>query len=227
MARNGPSPSANGKAKAYGPPTRAFPRLATLRSQAVANSQLETPVTPANNVPTSSQPPKKRPIQMAISEGTSKAAARSFRRRSQRIAAIGRTFFQASEEQEVISVSSDSEPEPKILKEVEEVEEDPEEDPVEAPQGAGIEEEDEENPEEDPMEGNAAEEGVHEEDDFADYWALANIGAEVAKEGTRNEEITKKSLEANSDAYVYAPMVFRDCGMHGKGLMKALEANDS
>ncbi|MED6158809.1 hypothetical protein PIB30_036222 [Stylosanthes scabra] len=35
----------------------------------------------------------------------------------------------------------------------------------------------------------------------------AKIGAEVAKEGARNEEITKKSLEANSDAYVYAPMV--------------------
>ncbi|MED6113636.1 hypothetical protein PIB30_072716 [Stylosanthes scabra] len=33
------------------------------------------------------------------------------------------------------------------------------------------------------------------------------IGVEVAKEGMRNEEITKKSLEANSDAYAYAPMV--------------------
>ncbi|MED6149562.1 hypothetical protein PIB30_063678 [Stylosanthes scabra] len=163
MARNGPSPSAKGKAKAYRLLTRAFPRLATLRSQAVANSQPEAPVILATNVPTSSLPLKKRPIQKKACEGTSKAAARSFCKRSQRIAAIGHTFFQASEEQEVIAVSSDSEPEPKMVKEVENVEEDPEEDPVEVPQGAGIEEEDEEDPEEDPMEENAAKDGVRDQ----------------------------------------------------------------
>ncbi|MED6139568.1 hypothetical protein PIB30_085053 [Stylosanthes scabra] len=73
------------------------------------------------------------------------------------------------------------------------MEEDPEEAPVEAPQGAEIEE--------DPMEENAAEEGVRVEDDFADYWALATIGVEVAKESARNEKITKKSLEAKFSAY--------------------------
>ncbi|MED6153209.1 hypothetical protein PIB30_099503, partial [Stylosanthes scabra] len=35
----------------------------------------------------------------------------------------------------------------------------------------------------------------------------AKIGAEVAKKGSGNEEIMKKSLEGNSDAYAYAPMV--------------------
>ncbi|MED6172952.1 hypothetical protein PIB30_054696 [Stylosanthes scabra] len=35
----------------------------------------------------------------------------------------------------------------------------------------------------------------------------AKTGAKVAKEGAKNEEIIKKSLEANSDAYPYAPMV--------------------
>ncbi|MED6183854.1 hypothetical protein PIB30_041709 [Stylosanthes scabra] len=106
MARNEPCPSAKGKAKAYEPPTRASPWLAALRSQAVANSQLKAPVTPTTNVLTLSLPPKKCPIQKTTSKGISKAAARSFRRRSQRIAAIGRTFFQASEEQEVIPSSN-------------------------------------------------------------------------------------------------------------------------
>ncbi|MED6225967.1 hypothetical protein PIB30_098698 [Stylosanthes scabra] len=90
----------------------------------------------------------------------------------------GCPFFQASEEQEVIAVSSDSESEPEMVKEVEEVEEDLEEDPVEALQGAEIEEEDEEDPEEDPMEENATEKGVREEDDFVDYWALVRSDSE-------------------------------------------------
>ncbi|MED6126541.1 hypothetical protein PIB30_079498 [Stylosanthes scabra] len=89
MARNTPSPSA----KAYGPPTRASRRLAALRSQPAANPQPETLVTPTISAPTSSLPPKKRPIQKAVGEGTSKAVAQSLKRRSQRITAIGRTFF--------------------------------------------------------------------------------------------------------------------------------------
>ncbi|MED6137649.1 hypothetical protein PIB30_066918 [Stylosanthes scabra] len=168
MARNKPHPSTKGKAKAYVPPTRAFPRLVVLRSQPAANPQHETPVTPTISAPTSSLPPKKRPIQKAAGEGTSTIAAQSFRRRSQRIAAIGRTFFQAPKVQEVISVSSDSEPESEMVKEAEDVEEDPKEDAVEAPQEVGIEEEGEEDPEEDPMEENAAEKGVCVGVDFAD-----------------------------------------------------------
>ncbi|MED6195770.1 hypothetical protein PIB30_041081, partial [Stylosanthes scabra] len=175
MARNGPSPSTKGKGKAFGPPTRASPRLAALRSQSAASPQPETPVTPAVIAPTPSLPPKKRPIQKAAGEGTSKAAARSFRRRSQRIAAIGRTFIQAPKEQEVIAINSYSEPEPEIVEKDEDVEEDSEE----APQDAGIEEEEEEeDPDEDPEEENAAEEGVREEDDFADYWPLVDSDSE-------------------------------------------------
>ncbi|MED6139567.1 hypothetical protein PIB30_085052 [Stylosanthes scabra] len=111
MARNGPSPLAKGKAKAYGPPTRAFPRLAALRSQPATNRQPETPVTLTINAPTSTLPPKKRPIQRAAGEGTLKAASRSFHRRSQRIAAIGCTFFQPTKNQEAITINSGSEPE--------------------------------------------------------------------------------------------------------------------
>ncbi|MED6164304.1 hypothetical protein PIB30_088422 [Stylosanthes scabra] len=140
MARKGPSPSAKGKAKAYGPPTQASPRLAAMRSQPAANSQPETPVTQAINAPTSSLPPKKRPIQKKA----------------------GRIFFQAPKEKEVNALSSKSEPEHKIAGKEENVEEDPEEGPEE-------EEEEEVNPEEDPEEENATEKGVRVEDDFADY----------------------------------------------------------
>ncbi|MED6126466.1 hypothetical protein PIB30_078796 [Stylosanthes scabra] len=82
MACNGPFTSAKGKAKAYGPPTRASPRLATLWSQPAANRHPETPVTLTLGAPTSTLPPKKRPIPKKAGEGTSKAASRSFRRRS-------------------------------------------------------------------------------------------------------------------------------------------------
>ncbi|MED6149742.1 hypothetical protein PIB30_065538 [Stylosanthes scabra] len=79
MAWNGLSPSAKGKAKVYGPPTRASHRLAALRSQPVANRQPETPVTPTIGAPTSTLPPKKHPIPKKAGEGTSKVASRSFR----------------------------------------------------------------------------------------------------------------------------------------------------
>ncbi|MED6200315.1 hypothetical protein PIB30_083864 [Stylosanthes scabra] len=139
MARNRPCSSAKGKGKAYDPPTRASPRLTALRTQSAVNPLPETPVTPAVITPTSSLPPKKHHIQKAAGEGTSKVAARSFRRRSQRIVAIGKD---------------------------EDVKEDPKKGPEEAHQDAGMEEE-EEDLEEDPEEENAAEEGVREEDDFA------------------------------------------------------------
>ncbi|MED6116622.1 hypothetical protein PIB30_101925 [Stylosanthes scabra] len=143
MARNGLSPSAKGKAKAFGPLTRASPRLVALRSQPAANPQPETPVTPTISAPTSSLPPKKRPIQ------------KGGRRR----------HLQSCSE----FLPSDSEPEPEMVKETEDVEEDPEEDPVEEPEEAWIEEEDEEDPKEDPMEENVAEEAVRVEDDFLEY----------------------------------------------------------
>ncbi|MED6172962.1 hypothetical protein PIB30_054863 [Stylosanthes scabra] len=76
--------------------------------------QPKTPVTPAIIAPTPSLPPKKGHIQKAAGEGTSKAVAQSFRRRSQRIAAIGRTFIPAPKEQEVIAITSDSAPEPAV-----------------------------------------------------------------------------------------------------------------
>ncbi|MED6152565.1 hypothetical protein PIB30_093245 [Stylosanthes scabra] len=79
MARNRSSPSTKGKAKVYGPPTRAPPRLAALRSQSAANPQPKTPVTPTISAPTSSLPRKKRPIQKTAGEGTSKDAAQSFK----------------------------------------------------------------------------------------------------------------------------------------------------
>ncbi|MED6200327.1 hypothetical protein PIB30_083998 [Stylosanthes scabra] len=94
----------------------------------------------AVNIPTSSLPPKKHPTQNTAGEGTSEAAAQSCKWRSQRIAALCRTFFQQAKNQEAITISSDLEPEQEKVEEAENMEEDPEEDPVEAPQGAGIEE---------------------------------------------------------------------------------------
>ncbi|MED6210191.1 hypothetical protein PIB30_061821 [Stylosanthes scabra] len=102
-------PPAKGKAKAYGPPTRASPRLTTLRSQAAVQPQPETPVTPGISGPTSSLPPKKRPIQREAGECTSKAAATPIRRHSQRIATLNCALSQAPKELEVIAISSDSE----------------------------------------------------------------------------------------------------------------------
>ncbi|MED6209981.1 hypothetical protein PIB30_059802 [Stylosanthes scabra] len=188
-------------------------RLAALRSQSTAKPQPGVPVTPAvpapatakqtarmsvksysiklanrdgpsNIAPTLSLPPKKPPIQKAAGEGTSKAAAQSIRRRSQRIATLGRPSPSAPKERVVIVVSSDSKPEPaledtihEILEMDEEVEEDPKEDPEEAPQDAGIEEE-EEDPEEDPEEESAAEKVLHGEDDYDDYWDLVESNSE-------------------------------------------------
>ncbi|MED6114005.1 hypothetical protein PIB30_076054 [Stylosanthes scabra] len=43
MAHNAPSPSAKGKGKFYGPPTRTSPRLAALRAQATASPQFDIP----------------------------------------------------------------------------------------------------------------------------------------------------------------------------------------
>ncbi|MED6114954.1 hypothetical protein PIB30_085470 [Stylosanthes scabra] len=150
MACKGPSPTAKGKGKAYGPPTRASPRLAALRSQSATKPQPETPVTPTC-------------CHCAKTE----------------LASQETSYPKAPKEQEVIAVSSDSEPEPEIAGENEDVGEDPEEGPGEAHQDTEMEEEEEEeDPKEDPEEENVAEEGVHEEDDFADHWALVRSDSE-------------------------------------------------
>ncbi|MED6158721.1 hypothetical protein PIB30_035450 [Stylosanthes scabra] len=154
MAHNGPSPLAKGKCKP------------------------ETLVTLAITAPALSLPPKKRPIPKGADEGTSKAAARSFCKRSQRITAIDRTFNQAPTEQEVIAISSDCEPKPTlketsngILENNDDMEEDPDEDPQEAPQNDEVEDE-EEDPEEEQEEaaGGGGAKGMSlKEDDFADF----------------------------------------------------------
>ncbi|MED6123516.1 hypothetical protein PIB30_049930 [Stylosanthes scabra] len=46
----------------------------------------------------------------------------------------------------------------------------------------------------------------------------AKFGAEVAKESTRNEKITKKSLKAKSRAYAYAPKEPRRTHCHDLGI---------
>ncbi|MED6187715.1 hypothetical protein PIB30_079086, partial [Stylosanthes scabra] len=110
------------------------------------------------------------------SEPVARATAGRPSRRSQRIATIGRTFFQEVEKEEVIALSSDSEPE-----KIKEVKECPEEDPAEAPQGVGIEEED---PEE------AAEQGAHDEDNITAFWASMNFSSEsnIGNDYWRNAE---------------------------------------
>ncbi|MED6173582.1 hypothetical protein PIB30_060899 [Stylosanthes scabra] len=208
MTSDKPSPSAKEKAKAFGPPTRASPRLAALRSQSAVNSQPETPVIPAvpapatakrtarmfvksysmklvyrdgpsNIVPTPSFPPKKRLIQKEAGESTSKATVQSFRKQSQRIAALGRPSPNAPKDDSELELALEDTVH-EIVEMDEEVEEDPEEDPEEAPQNAGIEEEEEEDPEEDPEEESAAEEVLCGEDNYVDYWALVDFESENA-----------------------------------------------
>ncbi|MED6177734.1 hypothetical protein PIB30_100809 [Stylosanthes scabra] len=192
MAHSGLSPLAKGKAKAYGPLTRASPRLTPLRSQPVANPHPEALVTPSyyvladrdgpsNTAPTPSLPPKKRLIQKAPGEGTSKATAKPIRIRSQWIAAKGGTSTNTPKERVVITLSSDSEPELRLEDTIQEVvemdedqEEDSEEDPEEAPQNAEVEEEEEDPKEDTEEEEEEAEEVLYGEDDYADYWVLVD-----------------------------------------------------
>ncbi|MED6210016.1 hypothetical protein PIB30_060127 [Stylosanthes scabra] len=62
MTRSGPSPTAKEKAKAYGLPTRALPRLAALRSQSAANSCPEAPIIPVVPAPATA----KRTARMSV-----------------------------------------------------------------------------------------------------------------------------------------------------------------
>ncbi|MED6148561.1 hypothetical protein PIB30_054265 [Stylosanthes scabra] len=108
MACTRSSPLAKGKTKVYRPPTRASPRLASLRSQGTVQPQFQAPVTPVENIATSILPLKKCLTYQMAGEGSSRVGTKAPCRRSQRIAALHRAKKQASEEHEVIALSSDS-----------------------------------------------------------------------------------------------------------------------
>ncbi|MED6128980.1 hypothetical protein PIB30_103288 [Stylosanthes scabra] len=109
MARTRSSPLAKGETKVYRPPTRASPRLASLRSQGMVQPQFQAPAAPVENIVTSILPQKKCPTYQMAGEGTSRVGTKPPCRRSQRIAALHRAKSQASEEHEVIAIGSDSE----------------------------------------------------------------------------------------------------------------------
>ncbi|MED6116262.1 hypothetical protein PIB30_098481 [Stylosanthes scabra] len=72
MACIGPSPSAKGKAKAYGPPTRASPRLAAMRARLAANSHPETSAAPVIPTP----PTARRTARISVKNYCKKLAER-------------------------------------------------------------------------------------------------------------------------------------------------------
>ncbi|MED6127917.1 hypothetical protein PIB30_092612 [Stylosanthes scabra] len=109
MARTRSNPLAKGKTKAHGPPLRTSPRLAALRSQGIVQPQLQVPDIPAKNIPMLILLPKKRLTYRMAEEGSSRKGTKLPCRRSQRIAALHLAKNQASEEHEVIALSSDSE----------------------------------------------------------------------------------------------------------------------
>ncbi|MED6224574.1 hypothetical protein PIB30_085403 [Stylosanthes scabra] len=150
LARNGPSPSAKGKDKAYGPLTRVSPRLAALRAQAAANLTPEALVAPA--IPT---PPTTR-----------RTAWISVKYYSMNLADRGGPSNVALVDKDPIELSSDSQLELKpedTIKNLVEVEKEPEEEPEEDP---------EEDPEEEPEEENQGEEQI-DEIYFANFFELA------------------------------------------------------
>ncbi|MED6138590.1 hypothetical protein PIB30_075687 [Stylosanthes scabra] len=90
MARTRSNPLAKGKTKVYRPPTRASPRLASLRSQGIVQPQFQAPAAPVENIATSILPPKKCPTYRMTREGSSKVGTKAPCRRSQQIAALHR-----------------------------------------------------------------------------------------------------------------------------------------
>ncbi|MED6112376.1 hypothetical protein PIB30_061168 [Stylosanthes scabra] len=72
MARNAPSPLAKGKAKVYGPPTRASPRLAAMRARLAANSRPATPDAHATAAP----PTARRTARISVKYYSMKLAER-------------------------------------------------------------------------------------------------------------------------------------------------------
>ncbi|MED6170481.1 hypothetical protein PIB30_031360 [Stylosanthes scabra] len=175
-------PSAKGKDKAYGAPTRDSPRLSAMRAQMPPFSPALLPsLTPSLPLTKRPIPPDALDPHLAATKITPDVSAQSICRRYQRIAARGGCSVSKPKEKVVITISSDDEPGPKLedtleekaeLDEDENQEEDPEEDPEEVPQDAEVEEE-QEYYEEDPekVEGEA-EKILQGEDDFADYFAL-------------------------------------------------------
>ncbi|MED6153669.1 hypothetical protein PIB30_104389 [Stylosanthes scabra] len=109
MARTKSNPLAKGETKAHRPPLRASPRLAALRSRGKVQPQLQAPDVPAENIPMPILPPKKHLSYRMAGEGSSRKGSKLPCRRSQRIAVLHRAKSQASEEHEVIALSSDSE----------------------------------------------------------------------------------------------------------------------
>ncbi|MED6219648.1 hypothetical protein PIB30_037714 [Stylosanthes scabra] len=109
MARTRSNPLAKGKTKVYRPSMRASPRLASLRSQGTMQPQFQAPVAPLENIATSILPPKKCPTYRMAGEGSSKVGTKAPCKRSQQIAALHRAKNQATEEHEVIALSSDLE----------------------------------------------------------------------------------------------------------------------
>ncbi|MED6123255.1 hypothetical protein PIB30_047410 [Stylosanthes scabra] len=63
----------------------------------------------------------------------------------------------------------------------------------------------------------------HELKHFVGLAFAAKIGVEVAKESTRNEKTIKKSLEAKSSAYAYAPKTDVRTHCHDLGGTSKLE----
>ncbi|MED6138917.1 hypothetical protein PIB30_079045 [Stylosanthes scabra] len=109
MARLRSNPLAKGKTKAHKLPLRASPRLAALRSLGTMQPELQAPDIPIENIPMPILLPKKRLTYQMVGEGSSRKGTNPLCRRSQRIAELHRAKNQASEEHEVIALSSDSE----------------------------------------------------------------------------------------------------------------------
>ncbi|MED6186948.1 hypothetical protein PIB30_071642 [Stylosanthes scabra] len=146
MARNGPSPSAKGKGKVHGPPTRTSPRLVALRAQGAVNPTAEAPFTPAVPAP----PTTRRTARIFVKYYSMKLADR------------GGPSNVAPVDNDPIKISSDSESELKpedTIRNLVEIEEEPEKDP-------------EEDPEEEPKEENQGE-AQSDEIYFANYFELA------------------------------------------------------
>ncbi|MED6176006.1 hypothetical protein PIB30_083770 [Stylosanthes scabra] len=109
MARTKSNPLAKGKTKAHRPPLRALPRLAALRSRGKVQPKLQAPDVPAENIPMPILSSKKRLTYRMAGEGSSRKGTKLPCRRSQWIAVLHCAKSQASEEHEVIALSSDSE----------------------------------------------------------------------------------------------------------------------
>ncbi|MED6111184.1 hypothetical protein PIB30_050108 [Stylosanthes scabra] len=108
MVRTRSTSMAKGKAKLCQPPTRASPRLATLRSNTAVQIPTPTPDVPVKEAVTSPLPPKKRQNFRMAGESSSRRDTRTPCRRSRRLAALYNVTKLVSEEKVVIEISDDS-----------------------------------------------------------------------------------------------------------------------